>query len=113
MRGYEYKKLKENGDATSNYDIVGKFPVKFADFSKQILENTNSFRVEFGASNECYGGWLGNRLEVHKPKDEDNWYITKEEPENWLEEIVNKNVTKCWANGGWGQMLYICTFEEE
>lgn len=109
---YRYEKTRDNGDATSNYNIVGDFPVKFIDFVNWVLENDKSFRIEFGASNKCYGGWIGNRLELHKPRDKDDWYITKEEPEKWLNEIYNKNITGCWVNGGWGQMLYVCTFEE-
>lgn len=108
---YKYNKTQDNGDATSNYDIVGEFPVKFIDFFKWVLNNTNSFRVEFGSTNECYGGWLGNRLEVEDGGD--YWYWTKQKPEDWFDEIANKNITKCWANGGWGQMTYFCTFEEE
>lgn len=106
---YKYIETRANGDATSNYDIVGKFPVKFIDFFKWVLNNTNSFRVDFAAINDCYGGWLGNRIEVEKHQDE--WYWTKQEPEDWFDEIANKNITKCWANGGWGQMTYFCTFE--
>lgn len=109
---YKYIKTRENGDATSNYDIVGKFPVKFRDFFKWVLENEDSFRVEFAATNKCYGGWLGNRLEVQKD-DGNLWYWTKQEPENWFDGIANKSITKCWANGGWGQMTYFCTFDEE
>ena len=111
--GYKFKKTRANSDDTWNWDIVGEFPVKFIDFFKWVLKNEDSFRVEFAATNECYGGWLGNRLEVHKPRDEDDWYWVKKEPENWFDEIANKNITKCWANGGWGQMTYFCTFEEE
>lgn len=108
---YKYNRTQDNSDATSNYDLVGEFPVKFIDFFKWVLNNTNSFRVEFCATNECYGGWLGNRLEVYK-NDED-WYWERQKPENWFDEIADKNITSCWANGGWGQMLYFCTFEEE
>lgn len=108
---FKYKETRANSDDTWNWDVVGEFPVKFIDFFKWVLENGNSFRVTFGASNKCYGGWLGNRLKAHKI--EDKWYWERQEPENWFDEVANKNVTKCWANGGWGQMLYICTFEED
>lgn len=109
---YKYVKTRENGDATCNYDIVGEFPVKFIDFFKWVLAHENSFRVEFGASNECYGGWLGNRIGVHKSVGDEHWYWEKKEPDWWWEEIAHENITGCWANGGWGQTLYICTFEE-
>jgi len=107
---YKYNKTQENGDATSNYDLVGEFPVKFIDFFKWVLKNEDSFRVEFVATNKCYGGWIGNRLEVKK--DDGNWYWTERKPENWFDEIANKNIIKCWANGGWGQITYFCTFED-
>lgn len=82
---------------------------------KQILEQEDSFRVKFRATNECYGGWLGNSLEVHKHKDEkgeEHWYYEKQKPKNWFDEIADKNIVSCWANGGWGQMSYYCEFEE-
>lgn len=110
---YKHKETRANSDDTYNYDIIGEFPVTFREFSKRILADANSFRVQFAATNKCYGGWLGNRLEVHKPRGADTWYLTKQEPENWLNEIANKNIIKCWANGGWGQMTYFVTFEEE
>lgn len=107
---YTYSKTQNNGDATSSYSVQGKFPIVFKDFMKQILEQEDSFRVTFGAHNECYGGWLGNRLEVYKI--ENKWNLEKQEPENWFDEIAHTNVTSCHANGGWGQMTYFCTFEE-
>lgn len=109
---YRYKQTSANGDDTFNYDIIGKFPVKFIDFFKWVLENEDSFRIEFGATNRCYGGWLGNRLEISKNRESGDCYWVKKEPDNWFEEIAHKNITKCWANGGWGQMIYFCTFEE-
>lgn len=109
---YTYEKTRENGDATSNYNLKGEFPVKFSDFFKEILKNEKSFRIEFGASNEKYGGWLGNRLEVHKDEKTQRCFWKRQEPENWYEEIKDLTITKCWANGGWGQMLYIVTFND-
>ena len=44
---FEFVKIKDNGDATSNYDIKGKFPVRFEEFFKTILKEENSFRVVF------------------------------------------------------------------
>ena len=109
---YKYKKTSENGDATCNYNLVGKFPVKFIDFFKWVLKTEKSFRVEFCATNERYGGWLGNRLEVQKTRDEDSWYFAEIKPMDWFDEIENENITACWTNGGYGQMTYFCTFEE-
>lgn len=109
---YKYQKTQENGDATANYNLVGVFPVKFLDFFKWILNNENSFRIEFCATNECYGGWLGNKLEIKKDLNSGECYWTKQKPNNWFDEISNKKITKCFANGGWGQMTYFCTFEE-
>ena len=108
---YKFEETRQNSDATSNYNVVGKYPVKFIDFFEWVLKNESSFRVEFGATNDCYGGWLGNRIEMYKIRDKDIWRWTKQEPKEWFEEIMNKNVTACVANGGWGQMLYLCTFE--
>lgn len=109
--GYKYNKTRENSDATSNYDLIGKFPVKFIDLFNWVLKNENSFRIEFASTNECYGGWLGNRLEVSKDRNTGECHWTKQKPEHWFEEIANKNVTKCCVNGGWGQNTYFCTFE--
>lgn len=109
---YKYIQTRANSDDTWNWDVVGEFPVKFVDFFKWVLNNEDSFRVEFAATNKCYGGWLGNRLEVYKPRDTEDWYWVKKEPENWFDEIANKYIIKCDANGGWGQMTYYCTFEE-
>lgn len=109
---YKYIETRANSDDTLNYDIVGDFPVTFADFFRWVLTNENSFRVIFGATNKCYGGWLGSRLVIYKDRVEDSWYWEHQEPKYWFEEIEQKKVIKCWANGGWGQMSYFCTFEE-
>ncbi len=110
---YKYQKTSDNGDATCSYNLIGKFPVKFIDFFKWVLKTEKSFRVVFHATNEYYGGWLGNSLEVRKTTDEDGWYFAKIKPMDWFEEVSQKNVTACWANGGYGQMTYFCTFEED
>lgn len=110
---YTHKETRANSDATCNYDIIGSFPVKFINFFKWVLKNDDSFRIEFGATNKCYGGWLGNRIEMHKNREDDAWHFVKQEPENWFDELANRNVIDCWANGGWGQMTYFCTFEED
>lgn len=108
---FKYNRTRDNSDATSNYDITGDFPVSFINFFKWVLGNEDSFSVEFGATNKCYGGWLGNRIEVKK--NDGNWYFVRQKPESWFDEIATKNVIDCWANGGWGQMTYFCTFEED
>ena len=107
---YTYKRTRENGDATSNYEIIGEFPVTFIDFFKWVLENDNSFRITFSATNECYGGCFGNTLTAHN-KD-GRWYWEKKDPDYWFDEICRDKITGCWANGGYGQMTYYCTFEE-
>ena len=109
---FKYEEVRHNGDATTNYNITGDFPITFREFFKWVLDKEISFRIEFSASNKCYGGWLlGNRLEVSK-HDDGKCYWTKQKPEKWFDEIADKKITACWANGGWGQMLYIVTFEE-
>ena len=110
---YSYEKTRENGDATSNYNIVGEFPIKFSEFFRAILETDNSFKIEFGASNNCFGGWLGNRLRVRKDTKTGTCYWEDQQPHNWYDEIKDLMITGCWANGGWGQMLYIVTFEDQ
>lgn len=107
---YTYIETRANSDDTFSFDIIGDFPIKFADFFKWVLANENSFRITFNAFNKCYGGWLGNRLEVSKIGEE--WYWVQQKPQNWFEEISHKRIIKCEANGGWGQMSYFCTFEE-
>lgn len=111
MAEYKYEATSYNGDATTSYNVLGNFPVTFKEFFKWVLEKENSFRISFRASNKEHGGWIGNRLEVHKDTDNNKCYWTQE-PENWFDEIKDKNITSVWANGGWGQMLYIVTFEE-
>ena len=108
---FEYKKTSENSDATSNYDIVGEYPVSFREFFEWILQNDMSFRIKFGASNECFGGWLGNHFEVERVCGIP--CVTTQDPPKWFDEIADMKVTECWANGGYGQMSYICTFDEE
>lgn len=109
---YQYEKLRDNGDATSDYKILGNFPITFREFFEWVLEHESSFRVEFAATNQCYGGWLGNRLEVQKPRNETSWYWKFQKPYGWFDDIADKKITQCRANGGWGQMTYYCTFEE-
>lgn len=109
---YKYEHLHDCGDATSEYRLVGKFPVAFREFFKWVLESEDSFRVEFAATNRCYGGWLGNRIEVCKPRGETLWHWSLQKPDGWFDEVADKKITQCRASGGWGQMTYFCTFEE-
>lgn len=109
---YTYIKTRENGDATSNYELAGKFPVKFIDLFKWILANEDSFHIKVCATNECYGGWTGNRLEVKKDTTTGDCFWINKDPEHWFEEIAQETVLSCHVNGGWGQVTYFCTFEE-
>ena len=109
---YSHEITQRNGDATCNYKINGTFPVKFSDFLFSILENTNSFRVEFLIESKERDDWFSNTLELYQEKDGKNWKWT-EQNKNQFNEISNKMIDHCWANGGWGQMLYFCTLKEE
>ncbi len=106
---FEFKRTKANRDGTFNYDVSGEFPVAFRDFYKQILSQIDAFEVEFRATNRCYGGWLGNRLEARKHME--TWYWEVCSPKDWLEEIVARNVYSCVAHGNRNHMILYCTFE--
>lgn len=108
MNTFKYIKTQENGDATSNYHLEGPFPIPFKDFVTAILNQEDSFHVQFWESKSMDG----TDLECYK-KDDGKWYITKEEPKNWFKENANRKIVKSWANGGWGQMIYFITFEKE
>lgn len=107
MQKFKYEKIRENGDATANYNLSGPFPIPFKDFVIAILNQESSFRVQFWESKS----WVDTDLECYK-KDDGKWYITNEKPENWFKDNANRLVIKSWANGGWGQMTYFITFEE-
>lgn len=103
---YKHVRTKENGDATANYDIIGEYPIKFIDFIHVISESdSNSFRIVFYDADN----WTTNKCEIEKRNGE--WYITLQSS-NFIDKCKNKNVVKCRANGGYGQMSYFCTFEE-
>jgi len=110
---FRYHKLRDNSDATTSYDLVGDFPVKFDDLLNYICKIENSFLIEFCSSNKKYGGWLGNRIEIRKNTETGEWRIVNQSPSNWYESIKNLPVIKCWVNGGWGQIMYVVTFDEE
>lgn len=104
---YKHVRTKENGDATANYDIVGEYPIKFIDFIRAIsASDSNSFRIVFYDTDN----WTTNKCEIAKRNGE--WYITLQNS-NFIDKYKNKNVIECRANGGYGQMSYFCTFEEE
>ena len=107
---YEYKRTKDNGDATSNCNLVGKFPVRFEDFFKWVLVNEKSFRVVFHSSKN----WVYDNVECKKVNGKWYWsYDTNiKTPGQFMDKFRDKNVISCWANGGYGQMSYFCTFEE-
>ena len=104
---FEFVKTRDNGDATSNYDIKGKFPVRFEEFFKTILNETNSFLVSFHDAEN----WT--TLKVEAVKRNDNWYYKEKKPEDFMEQYKDKLITKVWANGGYGQISYFCTFGKE
>ena len=106
MDKYSYIKIRDNGDATSNYILSGNFPVTFRDFVTSILAQTNSFMVEITDNNN----WLDTRIEFKKDSD-DKWNIIKCTPDGWFTNDTDRKVISCWANGGYGQMLYFVTFE--
>lgn len=100
---YKHIRTKENGDATSNYDIVGEFPIRLLDFMLAITEDSNSFRIEFHDAKN----WTTSKVEVKERDGE--WYITEETLNDFMKRYKDKMVVKCWANGGYGQMSYFCT----
>lgn len=111
MRKFTHRKIRENGDASSNYIIEGDFPVTFQEFVRSILSNTVNFSVEFRITNDCFGGWLVNKFEVVKAKNGE-WSFINQEHKNLFDKIADMNIISCWANGGWGQMIYFCKLDE-
>jgi hypothetical protein len=109
---YTFKHIKDNGDATSSYDVIGNFPVEFDAFMREIISSERSFRIDFRSTNECYGGFFGKSFEIHKQRESQEWHFTNNESKEWYDEISSLRVVSAWANGGWGQMTYIVTFEE-
>ncbi len=109
---YTLKHIKDNGDATSNYNVIGNFPVEFDTFMKEIISSERSFRIDFRSTNDCFGGFFGKKLEVNKQQESQKSYFADNESKEWYEEIAPLSVASAWANGGWGQMTYIVTFEE-
>jgi hypothetical protein len=47
MFTFKYTKTRDNGDATSDYNLSGPFPIPFKDFVTTILNQEDSFRVQF------------------------------------------------------------------
>ena len=109
---YTLKHKQDNGDATSNYDVIGNFPVEFDAFMREIISSERSYAIEFRSSSKCYGGFFGKRLKIYKQQESQKCYYTNNESKEWYEEISSLRVVSAWANGGWGQMTYIVTFEE-
>lgn len=107
---YEYIKTQENGDATCNYTIKADYPILFEEFFKNIINNTNDFRVKFCSQNESYGGWWQNSIELNK-HDDGKWYYEESKDELW-QKYKQEKVAKCWCNGGWGQTTYFLSFAE-
>jgi len=100
----KYERIKDNSDATSNYDVIVKYPISFAEFYRVILENDDSFRIVLHATNDTYGGWCYNKVEISHNETEDV---------EMFDRYMKETVVDCWANGGWGQMTYFMTFAEQ
>ena len=107
---FKFVKTKDNSDATSNYDIIGDFPILISQFVYTMIDETNSFRATFYITNKQMGGWTKNKFELNKRDGE--WYIDEEKPASLLDVIRDRKVVSCHANGGYGQMSYFCELEE-
>ena len=53
---FKFVKTKDNSDATSNYDIIGDFPILIGDFVNAMTDETKSFRATFYITNKQMGG---------------------------------------------------------
>jgi hypothetical protein len=107
---FKFVKTKDNSDATSNYDIIGDFPILISQFVYAMIDETNSFRATFYITNKQMGGWTKNKFELNKRDGE--WHIDEEKPASLLDAIRDRKVVSCHANGGYGQMSYFCELEE-
>ena len=107
---FKFVKTKDNSDATSNYDIIGDFPITIGDFVNAMTDETKSFRATFYITNKQMGGWTKNKFELNKRNGE--WYVDEEKPAFLIDVIRDRKVVSCSANGGYGQMSYFCELEE-
>lgn len=95
-----FKHLKDNSDATSNYDIILDKPYTVGEFVKEVLtrEEWGDIRIKLTDS------WFdGPRLEYRHDR-----VIGGN-----LDGYLNKTIKTVFANGGWSAMSYWITLEKE
>lgn len=77
-----------------------------------MFDNDDSFRICFHITNKSFIECFTKYIEFERENYNGEWQKTKIKPENFYSEIADKQIIKCFANGGWGQMSYFCTLEE-
>lgn len=107
-------KLKMRPGLPPRYDVVGKFPVAVKDFVDAVLERSrNDIRVTFWVNDESIQGstrpCICYKREgyIHGAK----WIEELQSPENLLDQISERHVVKCFADGDYGQMHYSMTIQ--
>ena len=96
----KFKHLKDNGDATSNYDIILDKPYTVEEFTKEVLTRKEWGYIRIKLTDSWYDG-------PHLEYDRDR--VVSGNLDGYLDKISEK----VFANGGWSSMDYWITLEKE
>ena len=95
----EFIKTQENGDATSNYNIITD--------KKTVIEFLYELRKEVKTKQEWGDVHVGFYKKIATYERNGAFHFTED-----LNEYSNKPIKRVWANGGWGLMSYYIIIEE-
>ena len=105
------KPISENSDATTTYDIIYNYPIKFEDLFMDVLEKDKSFNIEFRIRNEEFEEYcFGNEVSTSQDMKTKERFFANRDSKHLYNNIKGILVKECWANGGWGRMTYYVTF---
>ena len=97
---FKFKHLKDNSDATSNYDIILDKPYTVKELVQEVLTRDEWGYIHIKLTDSWFGG---PRLEYYHDTVVDGS----------LRGYLYKTIDRIFANGGWSSMDYWITLKGE
>lgn len=108
MSGFEFKEMRDNGDATGWYNIVFHRSYTVSEFVNSVIKRKNNNNRFYRGRIQLYNGSWNPVLEHPTYRYTDGSIMNPIE-----DDILNKEIIEARADGGWGIMDYILKLKED
>lgn len=120
---YERKWIRNVIPGIAYYEVVGKFPIKFHEFVKQILSKERfrevAFELPIKQMYQRWGAYNDSIIEYERLGRLDDkgtkciWHPTTRHSDEWYSQIRNEVVTSCTAYSCFDSICYYFTLAEK